>query len=59
MNLIVEEIKNSFVFHIPHSSIDIPDLTGFNKDDPALIENEILKMTDWETDKIFNIPGTT
>ena len=52
-------VDSSFILHIPHSSINIPNWTGFNIDEPELIDNELLKMTDWDTDRIFNVPGIT
>ena len=32
MNNFEDEIKNSFIFHIPHSSLNIPDTTNMNLD---------------------------
>lgn len=51
LNLFSEEIKKTFLLHIPHSSIIIPFKDGFVKN----YKNEIIKLTDWETEKIFNI----
>ena len=54
LDLFNSKIRESFILNIPHSSINIPELTGFN---PNLISSELLKLTDWETDKIFDIPN--
>jgi N-formylglutamate deformylase len=40
------------VVHIPHSSIHIPDRTGYLVDNKTL-ESEILQLTDWYTDELF------
>jgi N-formylglutamate deformylase len=48
MKLFGDEIKESFILHIPHSSKEIPDYTGFNSNCIQLIENELLKLTDWD-----------
>jgi len=50
------ELKDFCIFHIPHASTSLPDLDGYNKD---LINNEIIKLTDWATDEIFDIPNTS
>lgn len=50
--------KNSVVIHIPHSSSHIPD--KFKSQyllTEAELESELLKMTDWYTDELFDIPG--
>jgi N-formylglutamate deformylase len=46
--------KDNYIFHIPHAHIEIPDTTGYNLD---LVDQEILKLTDWATDLIFNVDG--
>ncbi len=51
INLFSDEIKDSFILHIPHSSVDIPNFSFFNLD---LIQENLNEMTDWETDKIFH-----
>ena len=51
-NLFSDEIKNRYILHIPHANINIPNYTDFNID---LIDDEILKLTDWATDIIFNV----
>lgn len=45
------------VLHVPHSSADIPSSlrSSIELDDHAL-ENELLKMTDWYTDELFDYP---
>ena len=50
-----EYFKESLIFHIPHSSTFIPFKIGY---DESLIENEIQLLTDWYTDKIFDVEGT-
>jgi N-formylglutamate amidohydrolase len=54
VSLFSEEIKNSFIFHIPHSSYMIPDENYINKE---LIDIELLYSTDIDVDKIFNVDG--
>lgn len=51
-----ENIHNSLIFHIPHSSTFIPSNIGF---DLSLIENELQLLTDHNTDEIFDVPNTT
>lgn len=41
------------ILHIPHASTHIPSKQGYVIDD-ALIQNEILKLTDWHTDDLFS-----
>jgi N-formylglutamate deformylase len=43
------------ILHIPHASASVPDKEGFIVDD-KVIEAEILKLTDWYTDELFNSP---
>ncbi|MFZ2202259.1 MAG: N-formylglutamate amidohydrolase [Microgenomates group bacterium] len=43
-----------YILHIPHSSIVVPNRYGF---DEFLIQAEINLLTDWHTDKIFNVRG--
>ena len=40
------------ILHIPHSSTTIPSLEGYIND-KTKIENEIIKLTDWYTDELF------
>jgi N-formylglutamate deformylase len=40
------------ILHIPHSSTNIPLMDGFTVSQQVL-ENEILKLTDWHTDDLF------
>jgi N-formylglutamate amidohydrolase len=47
--------KDSLIFHIPHASTYLPFTNGYNMD---LVENEINLLTDWATDKIFDMAGT-
>lgn len=50
-----DEIKKQHIFHIPHSSISIPNYDGVL--DTNLVDQEILKLTDWATDIIFDVDG--
>lgn len=54
LNLFKEDILKSFILHIPHSSTYIPSLDGFEMDK---IDDNINQLTDWETDKIFDVNG--
>jgi len=47
---------NHLILHIPHASTHIPFVDGFNL---SLIEAEQQLLTDWETDKIFDVPEVT
>lgn len=49
-------IFDSYILHIPHSSVEIPLLNNFI---PGKLNNEIIKLTDWATDIIFDIPNLT
>lgn len=44
---------NKIILHIPHSSIDIPEMNEFIATQEEL-ENELLKLTDWYTDELFD-----
>ena len=44
--------NNTFLLHIPHASTEIPSYKGFIMDK---IEENIHLLTDWATDKIFDI----
>lgn len=52
VNLFGDKINKSYIFHIPHSSSDIPDRTGFIEEK---IVEEIDLLTDHSTDKIFDL----
>jgi N-formylglutamate amidohydrolase len=41
------------ILHIPHSSTYLPSFEGYVADE-ITIQNEILKLTDWYTDDLFN-----
>ena len=41
------------ILHIPHSSDKMPNKIGY-VDNKNIIENEILKLTDWYTDDLFS-----
>lgn len=53
-SLFKQDILDSFVLHIPHSSTHIPDYTGF---DMEKVQVNIDQLTDWATDEIFNVGG--
>ena len=40
------------ILHIPHSSVNMPLLDGYIQDADK-IHNELIKLTDWYTDKLF------
>ena len=44
------------IIHIPHASGHIPSYEGYVANDDA-IHHEILKLTDWHTDNLFDMPG--
>ena len=48
-------LTESLIFHIPHSSIHIPFITGF---EVSLIQSQINLLTDVGTDLIFDVPNT-
>lgn len=54
LELFSDNIRNSLIFHIPHSSVNIPDRTGYLID----YESEIIKLTDYATEQLFDIEGT-
>ena len=46
-------LRRTIIFHIPHSSCVIPDMSGFMTE---YILSEINLLTDWGTNDIFNLP---
>ena len=54
MSLFKGDILDSFILHIPHASTHIPNLEGFILDK---VEENINLLTDWATDKIFDVDG--
>lgn len=56
MELFGDDIKKSYILHIPHSKTYIPNLTGF---DISKIDSEIQKLTDHSTDSIFQVDDIT
>jgi len=52
MSLFKGDILDSFILHIPHTSTYIPNLEGFVLDK---VEENINLLTDWATDKIFDV----
>ena len=47
----------SVLFHIPHASTHFPFQDGYTR--PDLIEGEVDKLTDWYTDRTFQVEGVT
>jgi len=45
-------MEKKIILHVPHSSTNIPMLDGFIVD-TKILDNEILKLTDWYTDDLF------
>ena len=54
-NFEIDNLKESLIFHIPHSSVTIPFNTGFNMN---LIESQINLLTDFKTEVICDVPDT-
>lgn len=52
------DLKDFFVFHIPHSSLNIPDYTGYLLS-KSEIHKENIKLSDLGTDEIFNFNNTS
>lgn len=50
-NIFIKDIQNTCILHIPHSSTHIPFYDWYIWD----YKKEINKLTDWDTDKIFNV----
>lgn len=48
---------NNIILHIPHSSTLIPYKDGYLVND-TIINEEILKLTDWYTDDLFDLADT-
>ncbi|MEY4963883.1 MAG: hypothetical protein RLZZ323_1202 [Bacteroidota bacterium] len=44
---------NKLVLHIPHSSVEIPLIDGYVSTQDK-IQQEIIKLTDWYTDDLFD-----
>lgn len=56
LELFNTEIKDTFIFHIPHSSTTIPNNTGYVVEE-LTIKTELDLVTDWFTDVLFDIKG--
>jgi len=52
LSIFSDEIRKSFVFHIPHSSKKMPCILDYDLD---LLYKEMDLVTDTDTDKIFDI----
>jgi N-formylglutamate amidohydrolase len=50
--------KNKLVLHMPHTSVHIPDHTGYRATD-ATLKTEIDRVTDWGVAEIFDIDNVT
>lgn len=48
----MQYMTKQLILHIPHSSTNIPIKDGYVVDD-VILQNEILKLTDWYTDDLF------
>ena len=48
------ELLDSFVMHIPHAAVHLPSMEGFL---PEKVEENLLLLTDWATDRIFDVGG--
>ncbi|MDF5691598.1 N-formylglutamate amidohydrolase [Aquirufa aurantiipilula] len=46
-------MKNQLILHVPHASTNIPWMDGYMVSKEEL-EQEMLKLTDWYTDDLFN-----
>lgn len=53
MTLFGDSVRRTFVLHIPHASTYMP----ISNHVAGLVQDEIQKMTDWASDKIFEVPG--
>lgn len=56
-NIFTSEIRDTFILNIPHASTYVPDKSGFVSE--ALLQQEIILLTDHATDEIFNIDEIT
>ena len=54
--IVYEDNKDLVIIHIPHSSTFIPNYKGYN---PDVLGDEVEKLTDWHTDKIFDIKNVS
>lgn len=54
-DIFVDDVRNSIIFHIPHSGLEFPFYDGFIC--RKLVEREVALLTDHSTDKIFNVTG--
>lgn len=52
-NTFEKYILRQLILHIPHSSSNIPYKDGYVVND-EILQNEILKLTDWHTDDLFH-----
>lgn len=53
-SLFKDDILNTFIIHLPHTSFNLPDNNFLISGDD--LQRELLLSTDVEVDKIFNIP---
>lgn len=59
ISLFGEDIKRTFLFHIPHSSKFVPNWNYVPSRLLNEIRRDIMLSTDWKTDEIFNVEGIT
>ena len=59
LSLFGEDIKRTFLFHIPHSSNFIPNYNYIPSSSLNGMRKDIMLSTDWNTDEIFNVDGIT
>ncbi len=48
-------MKAPVIYHIPHASLNIPE--EYKSDYCADLDRELMQMTDWYTDDLFDLPG--
>jgi N-formylglutamate amidohydrolase len=56
MDFFEKEFRAASIIHIPHSSTEIPTCEGMEL---TVIDQELHLLTDWATEKIFDISGCT
>lgn len=50
--------SSSVIIHVPHASAEIPEKWKDNYlQKPDVLDEELLKLTDWFTDELFTYPG--
>lgn len=59
LDLFSSEILESYIFHIPHSKVEIPEQYMSDFVSAELVNSEIKLLTDFATDEMFTIEGTS